>query len=301
MTSAVFTGVVRDCARYLPGVLGNLERFARFYDQARFVFVVSDTADRSAAMLARWVGSRGRVIDAGMLRERLPRRTERLAFARNLCLDEIRGFAAGSEHLVMLDLDDVLAEPVSSEAFADAAAWLDADPRRAGAFANSTPRYYDTWALRHPRWCAADCWQPIWHRPPGETYEAAKFREVFARQIAIPPGLPPIAVDSAFGGLGLYRMAYALQARYRGLAADGEETCEHVAFNRDIRAAGGDLHIFPLLRVHAPPEHLYRAADFRWPWRLRMARNELIGKVRPPWRRLALAPRSNRANGAASR
>lgn len=284
MTGAVFTGVVRDCARYLPGVLENLARFVQCYDQARFVFVVSDTADRSAAMLARWVGSRGRVIDAGVLSERLPRRTERIAFARNLGLDEIRRFARGSEHLVVLDLDDVLAEPVSSEAFAAAAAWLDADPRRAGAFANSTPCYYDIWALRHPRWCAGDCWRPIWNRPPDETYEAAKFREVFARQIAIPPGLPPIAVDSAFGGLGLYRMAYALQAGYRGLDADGEETCEHVAFNRDIRDAGGALHVFPSLRVHAPLEHLYRPADFRWPWRLRMARNQLIGKVRPPWR-----------------
>jgi hypothetical protein len=293
MTSAVFTGVVRDCARHLPGVLENLARFARLYDQARFVFVVSDTTDPSAAMLARWVGCRGRVIDAGMLRERLPRRTERIAFARNLCLDEIRRLSTRSEHLIMLDLDDVLAEPVSAEAFAGAVAWLDADPRRAGAFANSTPRYYDTWALRHPRWCAGDCWRPIWHRPPDETYEAAKFREVFARQIAIPPRLPPIAVDSAFGGLGLYRMSYALQARYCGLDADGGETCEHVAFNRDIRNAGGALHIFPLLRVHAPPEHLYRAADFKWPWRLRMARNELIGKVRPPWRRLALARRTH--------
>lgn len=290
MTSAVFAGVVRECARYLPGVLANLARFAEVYDRARFVFIVSDSVDGSAAMLTRWVGSRGRVIDAGVLVEQLPKRTERIAYARNMCLDEIRRFATGDEHLVVLDLDDVLAGPVSPDAFAGAAAWLDADPRHAGAFANATPRYYDIWALRHPRWCAVDCWRPIWHRPSDETYEAAKFREVFTRQIEIPSHLPPIAVDSAFGGLGLYKMAYTLQARYRGLDADGEETCEHVAFNRSIRNAGGALHIFPALRVHAPPEHLYRAVDFKWPWRLRMVRDRLTAAVRPPWRRLLHDP-----------
>jgi hypothetical protein len=284
---------------YLPAVLANLSRLAGLYADARFVFVVSDTTDDSAALLQRFVAGRGRVIDAGGLREHLPRRTERIAFARNLCIDEIRRTETGSGHLVMLDLDDVLTAPVSVAAFAAAAAWLDADPRRAGVFANSTPRYYDTWALRHPRWCAGDCWQPIWHRAPGETYETAKFREVFARQIEIPADLPPVAVDSAFGGLGLYRASHALRARYRGIDGHGEETCEHVAFNRAIRSAGGELHIFPALMVQAPPEHLYRPADFRWPWRLRMARDALIGKVRPSWHRLALVDRPCRTGAHA--
>src|SRR4030095_8902918 len=241
MSSAVITGVARDCAAHLPAVLQNLERFAASYRAASFLFVVSDSRDDTRAMLERWLadGRRGRVIDLGALEERLAKRTDRIAFARNAGLDEIaRGEDTGHDHLVVADLDDVLAQPVDADAFARAAAWLDADPARARVPATAMPRHYEVWALRHDAWalrhergCPDDCWHPIWGRPADETFEAAKFREVFTRQIEIPPSLPPIAVRSAFGGLAIYRLSAALAARYHGVDANGRETSEHVAFN----------------------------------------------------------------------
>jgi glycosyltransferase involved in cell wall biosynthesis len=286
--SAFFTGVARDCAAHLPGVLENLGRFAASYRAASFLFVVSDSKDDTRAILERWLadGRSGRVIDLGTLEGRLTRRTERIAFARNAGLDAID---AGHDHLVVTDLDDVLAPPVDAGAFARAAAWLDGDPARAGVMANAMPRYYDVWALRHERWCPDDCWHPIWGRPPDETFEAAKFREVFTRQIEIPPSLPPIAVRSAFGGLGIYRLPAALAARYHGVDADGRETSEHVAFNTAIGRAGGQLHIFPALQVHAPRQHLYQPSEFKWRWRMTMMARRTAEIARPSWRRM-LAP-----------
>src|SRR5918995_1184993 len=155
---AAFTGVARDCAAHLPGVLQNLERFAASYRAASFLFVVSDSKDDTRTILKRWLadGRRGRVIDLGALEKRLTKRTERIAFARNTALDEIAGSEdAGHDHLVVADLDDVLARPVDADAFTRAAAWLDADPARAAVMANAVPRYYDVWALRHERWCPA--------------------------------------------------------------------------------------------------------------------------------------------------
>jgi len=290
--AAVFTGVARDCAAHLPGVLENLGCFAATYRTSSFLFVVSDSKDDTYAILERWLasGRRGRVIDLGALEGRLTRRTERIAFARNTGLDEIgRDGDASHQHLVVADLDDVLARPVDAQAFARAKAWLDADPARAGVMANATPRYYDVWALRHERWCPEDCWHPIWSRPPGETFEAAKFREVFKRQIEIPPSLPPIAVRSAFGGLGIYRLPAARAARYHGSDANGRETSEHVAFNTAIGRAGGRLHIFPALQVHAPRQHLYQPAEFKWRWRLEMTARRTAEMVRPSWRRVLAA------------
>ena len=289
---AVFTGVARDCAAYLPGVLDNLGRFAATYDAASFVFVISDSKDDTCAILQRWLadGRRGRVIDLGTLEERLTRRTERIAFARNAGLDEIfRRTNSGHDHLVVADLDDVLAQPVDAGAFARAAAWLNADPMRAGVMANAVPRYYDVWALRHERWCPDDCWHPIWGRSPDETFEATMFREIFTRQIEIPPSLPPIAVRSAFGGLGIYRLPATLTARYHGMDGQGRETSEHVAFNTAIGRAGGRLHIFPELQAHAPRQHLYQPSEFRWRWRLAMMARRAAEIARPSWRRM-LAP-----------
>jgi hypothetical protein len=289
---AVFTGVARDCAAHLPGVLQNLERFAASYRAASFLFVVSDSKDDTRAILERWLadGRRGRVIDLGPLEQQLTKRTERIAFARNTGLDEIAsGEDARHDHLVVADLDDVLGRPVDADAFARASAWLDADAVRAAVMANATPRYYDIWALRHERWCPNDCWHPIWGRAPAETFEAAKFREVFTRQIEIPPSLPPIAVRSAFGGLAIYRLPAALAARYRGTDATGRETSEHVSFNTAIGHAGGRLHIVPALQVHAPRQHLYQPAEFKWRWRVTMMARRTAEIARPSWRRM-LAP-----------
>jgi hypothetical protein len=290
---AVFLGAARDCAAHLPNVLQNLDRFAAGYAETSFLFLVSDCTDDTAAILQRWLadGRRGQVLDLGILASRLARRTERLAHVRNAGLDAIRRLGwLDHDHLVIADLDDVLGAPVAADGFIQAARWLDAEPSRAGVFANALPRYYDVWALRHDRWCPHDVWHSIWGRPEGVSFEAAKFREVFSRQIELPASTPPIEVRSAFGGLGLYRLSAALGARYGGIDAQDREVSEHVAFNAAIGRAGGRLHIFPALQVHAPRQHLYRPEEFKLPWRMVMMGRRVAELGRPPWRILLGAP-----------
>lgn len=289
--SAVFFGVARDCAVHLPGVLANLERFSAFYDTVSFMFVISDTVDDTRPILERWLanGRRGKVVDLGALQGRLPTRTDRIAHARNTGLDEIRRHWPDEDHLVVADLDDVLAAPVPFGNFARGAAWLDSEPQHAGVFANAAPRYYDIWALRHDGWCPDDCWQPIWGRPAAESFESAKLREVFARQIDIPSWISPVRVRSAFGGLAIYRMTFARTQHYCGSDGQGRETSEHIAFNAAIGRAGGDLHIFPALKVRAPRQHLYQPSHFGLRWRIAMQVLRASQFVRPPWRRLLQA------------
>jgi hypothetical protein len=290
---AVFFGAARDCAAHLPHVLQNLDRFAAAYAEAAFLFAVSDCSDDTAAILQRWLadGRLGRVLDMGPLAARLPRRTERLAHVRNAGLDEIVRLGwHDHDHLVIADLDDVLDSPLAAGGFVQAARWLDQEPSRAGVFANALPRYYDVWALRHDRWCPHDVWHSIWGRSQDISFEAAKFREVFSRQIEIPASMPPIEVRSAFGGLGLYRLSAALGARYGGIDAEDRDVSEHVAFNAAIGRAGGRLHIFPALQVQAPRQHLYRPEEFRLPWRMVMLGRRVAEFRRPPWRSLVGSP-----------
>ena len=286
--SAVFVGTARDCAHWLPAVLENLARLSQLYARSAFVFAVSDATDRTADQLKSWMTHRtGRVIDLGDLTRRFELRTERIAHARNACLDEIRNSPwSGYGRLVVADMDDVLAAPIDARAFARASDWLAAAADRAAVFASAAPRYYDIWALRHPTWSPHDCWHRIWGRPVRESFEAAKFREVFARQIALPRQLAPIEVRSAFGGLGVYRMSYALNSAYVGLDAQGRETSEHVAFNEAIGRAGGRLHVFPDLQVRAPQQHLYNADEFDFRWRVAMRLREAVERYRPAWRRI---------------
>jgi hypothetical protein len=269
---AVFVGAARDCAEHLPNVLENLAQLSALYAEASFVFAIGDSTDETVRILSRWMANRrGSILHLGPLELSVPLRTERLAIARNAYLDEARRSATFEyDHLVVADLDNVMAQPISIASFAAAARWLERDARRAGAFANSTPNYYDIWSLRHEVWCPHDCWHAIWYRDSREPFEAAKIREVFARQIAIPRWWPPIRVQSAFGGLGIYKSRYAKGARYKGADKKSRQISEHVQFNRDICRAGGSLHIYPSLTVQAPPEHLYRPLEFSWWWRAKM-------------------------------
>ncbi|WP_428677609.1 hypothetical protein [Reyranella sp.] len=287
--SAVFVGTARDCARWLPDVLNNFARLESLYDRTAFVFAVSDATDSTAGLLREWMGKdrAGKVVELGQLAARLKLRTERIAYARNAYLDEARRSPWGEySRLVVADMDDVLAVPLDVDAFARGSAWLDEAPDRAAIFASAAPRYYDIWALRHPTWSPHDCWHRIWERPASQSFEAAKFREVFARQIALPRQMRPIEVRSAFGGLGLYRMSYALNSRYVGLDAQGREVSEHVAFNEAIGHAGGRLYVFPELQVRAPQQHLYNAAEFDFRWRAAMWLRDTIEHYRPAWRTL---------------
>lgn len=268
--AATFVGLARDCGASLPSVLANLAVMAKLYRESTFVFAVSDTEDDTRDILERWLasGRKGHVLDLGVLRQAMPLRTVRLAYLRNLVLDEVLARRPEARsHLVVADLDEVLAEPIDAVAFSSAARWLDADPARAAVFANASPRYYDIWALRHHRWCPNDCWHAIWSAGDS-TRDLAKFRQVLRRQIRIPPTAAPIEVTSAFGGLGIYRMSRVGSARYAGLDPGGREICEHVAFNAGVAGAGGRLFVYPPLRVRAPLQHLCRPSEFGWRWRL---------------------------------
>jgi hypothetical protein len=255
--SAVFVGCARDCGAHLDSVLANVERMAALYAKAAFVFVENDSQDDTKARLLRWLTSRpeGTLLQLDGLALIEPGRTARLARARNAYLAQLRDGPYGDyDDLIVLDFDEVNAPTIDMAAFTAAAEFLHADERTVGVFANSSPVYFDIWALRHPVWCPGDCWadiRAIRHLPPAQAIE----RLLYARQIAINPGQPPIPVESAFGGLGLYRLAAVLSHRYVGSNPDGTEVCEHVSLNLALSRAG-QLFIYPALQNHAPPVHL---------------------------------------------
>lgn len=282
---AVFAGAVRDCARYLPAVLRNLDRLSTAYSDVRFVFAVSDSRDQSRQILEDWLsaGRSGEVLDLGRLEADIPQRTRRIAYARNACLDWVRGQSKHFDHLVVVDMDNVLATPISLKNFESAMEWLDAAPSRAAVSANALPRYYDVWALRHETWCAYDCWHVVWERGRSVAFETSKMCEIISRQIEIPRELAPIPVRSAFGGLAIYKRRFLGDAKYVGCDTLGREVAEHVAFNEQISGAGGELFIFPSLTLQAPPEHLYRPSEFRLWWRIRMLWHRLAEAISPPW------------------
>jgi Cryptococcal mannosyltransferase 1 len=266
--SVVIVGCARDCEAFLPAVLQNVRRIANLYSHAAFVFVENDSRDNTREILHRWLSERPSsfLVCLDGLAAQEKRRTARLAIARNAYMDAVHHHhMAKFDHLLVLDFDIVNTNVISEESLAETIRFLDSSSQNAAVFANQLP-YYDIWALRHDVWCPEDCWAKIANRPAYLPRHRAIERYFTSRQVRISPDSPPVAVRSAFGGLGLYKLDFVRAARYVGLLPDGSEICEHVAFNEAAVRLGGMLYIYPRLLNRTPPEHIH--PRFSGLWRL---------------------------------
>ncbi|HEY1803077.1 MAG TPA: hypothetical protein VGG45_01225 [Terracidiphilus sp.] len=64
-----------------------------------------------------------------------------------------------------------------------------------------------------------------------------------------------IEVDSAFGGLAVYRRDALSGVKYVGLGEARHEVCEHVSLHRQIKSAGRRIFINPQLVNAGVTEH----------------------------------------------
>ena len=225
--SAVFALCARSTERTLPKIVGNLERLSEVYDQSAFILVEGDSTDDSKAFLKTWAAGRPRatVIDTDGFDARFPLRSDRLAACRNAYMDHIRSSElAGYDHLILLDADKVNHGRIDLAQFVRGRTWL-IENDAAAVFANSQPVYYDIWALRHPRWCPEDIFAEIAREKARIGKSAAEQFYSYERKIPIAETAEPIDVQSAFGGLAIYRLSDALAARYVGLTDEGQEVC----------------------------------------------------------------------------
>jgi|HubBroStandDraft_1064217.scaffolds.fasta_scaffold00119_32 hypothetical protein len=261
--SAVIVGCARDCAPHLDAVLANIERESRCFSETAFLFLENDSRDATLARLREFgTGRRHFHIEvlAG-LHASHPLRTDRLAAARNRYLDIIRGCALRDfDYLIVYDMDEINASPRPADNFISAVRFLESSPDRAAVFANQVGYYYDVFALRHAALCPNDPWEEMFDYVARHgVSDQIAFEETYAKRMyAFDPLSDPIEVDSAFGGLGIYRMRFALQSSYHGVRRKqtviGDRTrqliwqvCEHVHFHERIRRLDGRLFITPWL------------------------------------------------------
>jgi hypothetical protein len=257
--SALVVGTARNCAEGLRRTLPRLEGFQESFDRLKYIVVTNDSDDDTADILWDWSSQSNNVavVELNGLVLSAPRRTVRLAIARNVYLAELRRDAkrgVGYEFLIVVDLDGLNAGLIDEPHFTQA---IESAPANWGAlFANQRDYYYDIWALRHSDWSPDDCWQQV------RKYEKKLFwrkrdtaieKYVHARQIKIGSLSPPIPVDSAFGGFGIYRTSYLRAAYHVGQDDKKQPVCEHVHFNGMVKANGANLFILPSLLNDTPP------------------------------------------------
>lgn len=248
-------GLVRNAQRTIASDVQRLQRALQAFGRVQWLLVESDSDDATAARLEtlRQQVPDFHFLSLGRLRDRLPQRTARIAHCRNAYLERLDNDPAfaGVDFVVVADLDGI---NTLIDAAGVQSCWQRSDWDVCTA--NSAGPYYDIWALRHALWSPNDC--KASHRflvDSGLGEEAALAATVLARMITIPTDAPWIEVDSAFGGLAIYRRASLHGLRCNGLDAAGQEVCEHVALHAAVRARGGRIFLNPAMVSAGRTEH----------------------------------------------
>lgn len=262
----VFAGAAQNCAQFLPAVFANIEKIASLASETAYVFVENDSADQTKAVFNQWGQGRPNfnLLNLDGLKN-IPVRGLRLELARGTFLEMIKTHKDYRDYdlMVVLDMDDAGAYPLDVAEVKKAIDFLFAEPDRAAVFANQLGKYYDIWTLREPKLCPGDAWEEVMdyllkHKVSPEEANA----QTFAKRIhCFPPTMAPFEVESAFGGLGIYKMNYVrknpnpyLGSKIKAVPKDDGsfsvtrwQVCEHVHFNHGIRSIGGRLFIMPSL------------------------------------------------------
>lgn len=262
MATFVIAGVVRNCADKFRDEVSIIENAFKNHSIARIVLVESDSEDRSSSALAEWNSEKERntVFSVGRLASSYPRRTERLAYCRNIYLKYFEHYDYfGADYLFVSDMDGVNSL-LSAETIDHVTTELLGRPGDA-ATANQLYRYYDIWALRHRTWSPNDCWASFQQlkQIAGEVAAHKLCNE--DRMIHLKADSHPIEVESSFGGGAIYSVSKLRGCRYNGLF-ENQEVCEHVSFSADYRRNGGRLYVFPSFINHDKSEHVLNAEQF---------------------------------------
>lgn len=172
-----------------------------------------------------------------------------LTYSRNSLLSYVRTHFLDFDYMIMVDLDSVIRD-FKTSIINEVIEKYQYDSWDA-LTANSDKKYYDIWALRIHH----DVWNPdlhgiLWKDPID--YDCWMMRDknksVNANQICIPHNSPLIPVNSAFGGLGIYKISSIENCMYDA-EYDGSLTCEHVYFHNEMIKKGCKIFICPSLIV----------------------------------------------------
>ena len=243
----LITGLVRDSGPHLKSEIERIENHAReIFASVDFFLVESDSTDSTQLILnqLKKIKNNFEFVSFESLETTFPNRIERLRFCRNQYVQKIRADKRYSEcgFILVVDFDiknrKLNLEPIVPLLSMDA--W-DA------LFTNQRGPYYDILALRCDGWVESDCFQLYQELSRSMSRARAKNQAIWSRMIKIPISAPMIEVQSAFGGLGLYRRACFECFDYSPATFEQFQESEHVSLHRKITLSGGKLFIVPAM------------------------------------------------------
>ena len=268
----VFAGCARNCSNFLPKVLDNIEFYSSFFGESYMIIVENGSTDKTKEILKNNQNKKNFFLYEDDL-NKLPYRGQRLEKARNLIIETIKKNTdlISCDLFVMLDLDDIGIYRIDEKNIFDSVKFLFSKQEIAAVFANQLGTYYDMWTLRDQKYCKNDFWVEVLQflinnknsndKISKNNIEEVKKNIIDKKTYSFEKNHPPIKVESAFGGFGIYKMKYVLKnnRKYQGTQIVNLTTkdqkkikikyqkCEHVNFNQGLIEQNLELYILPNL------------------------------------------------------
>ena len=268
----VFAGCARNCSNFLPKVLENIEFYSSFFSESYMVIVENGSTDKTKEILKDNKNKKNFFLFEDDL-NKLPYRGQRLEKARNLIIETIKKNTnlVSCDLFIMLDFDDIGTYRIEEKNILDSIKFLFSKEEIGAVFANQLGTYYDMWTLRDQKYCKNDFWVEVLQflinnknsndKISKSNIEEVKKNIIDKKTYSFEKNHPPIKVESAFGGFGIYKMKYVLQnnRKYEGtqivdlISKDQKklkvkyQKCEHVNFNQGFIDQNLELYILPNL------------------------------------------------------
>ena len=246
ISNILIVGLARNCEAVIANEIKNINKAFSSAKNIEWIIVESDSNDRTSEVIKNLAKKYSiNLISLGNLIDEFPKRTARIAFCRNTYVEEINNnnLYSNIDYVVVADLDGVNNKINSNSVNSCWETNLNWD----ACFANQSAPYYDIWALRHHIWNPIDCYDgEKFLLSYGLNEFSSKSASVLSKMVRIPVTYEPIKVDSAFGGLGIYKKNIFNEGTYVGLDKNENEICEHISFHVD-RKKNYDFYIMPSL------------------------------------------------------
>ena len=253
----VFSGPVKNCDSNLEKNLNfliNLKKDRRI-DLVDIFILEGDSTDNSKIILEKYKrNSEINLFIKNNLEKKISNRVERIVYCRNLLLKEIKNKETSYDFYIPLDLDVELFSKISTNEFIEILTRIQKNDDIDALFPFSVPFYYDLAALRSVGWVEEDIW--IKFNKMAKKLKIGKIflkiLLIFNKQIKKPKNKKLIQVESAFGGIGLYKLKEGISDLYKYGLTDKAVSADHIVFNSNFNKK----YIDPSWTVCAPLEHI---------------------------------------------
>lgn len=249
----LLVGTVRNCGKTLERDFDRISRALSAAGEVEGFLVESDSSDSTRSVISKMAKTRSLEFSSqGELVAKYPNRVERIRYCRNVYVDYIRRNLSQAQWdlICVADFDGINTKLNKSSILA---AIQDIDSWDV-CTANQRYRYYDLYALRHPIWNPADTFLELdWYRQRKKFTKIAfvdwfieqKLRKdvLYRKMIKINPNSQLISVESAFGGLALYKAETFEKFDYT--PATSHHQCEHVDLHLKLKSNNLRIVIHP--------------------------------------------------------